>query len=316
MRVAQRLFLAVVPAVLGLFTVAALAYWGHKYRQAPEWVVVIAAAAAIGSLVVAWSNTRYVARRIERLAGAGTPADELDSIEQVVDHLSGAVTMAQTESRQREVAAGDRVREYATLLAEASAAVSRQLDEVRLPLHILLENHFGTLNENQEEMLAAARGAAEAADVELRRLQEIADLDRGALGMRRERIRLEDLLQALRPQLEADGARAGVRVALETEPGLPRLLGDRVRLQEALELLLRHLVRRTLPGTTITISAAASDGELLVTVRNAPPPTLDADVAVATRILLAHGGRIAQEADFTTLVLPSQPLPAPVVPTD
>ena len=144
---------------------AALAYWGHMYRSAPGWVVAAAAVAALGSLVLAWRNTRYVARRIERLVGGwrlavvqappGAPrSDELDSIEAVVDRLSGAVTEAEAGSRRREAAASERVQEYAALLAEATSALSRQLDEVRLPLHILLENHFGQLNENQEEMLA------------------------------------------------------------------------------------------------------------------------------------------------------------------
>ena len=233
MRVGQRLFLAVVPAILGLFTVAALAYWGHMYRSAPAWVVVAAAVAALGSLVLAWQNTRYVARRIERLVGSGGghPAgsrsalaavrdaarpsaalsrDELDSIEAVVDRLSGAVTEAEAGSRRREAAASERVQEYASLLAEAASALSRQLDEVRLPLHILLENHFGQLNENQEEMLAGARAAAEAADVELRQLRDIADLDRGALSLRRDQVRLGDLLRALKPQLEAESERAGI----------------------------------------------------------------------------------------------------------
>ena len=73
MRVGQRLFLAVMPAIIGLFTVAALAYWGRVDRSAPRWLIVITAVAALLSLAVAWQNTRYVARRIERLAGAGDP---------------------------------------------------------------------------------------------------------------------------------------------------------------------------------------------------------------------------------------------------
>src|ERR1019366_483057 len=106
MKISQRLFLAVVPAILGVLSVAGLAYWGEFHRAAPEWVVVIAAVSALGSLVLAWQNTRYVARRIERLAGSSerrpTPSrsplsmvrsaalpeadvapDELDSIEEV-----------------------------------------------------------------------------------------------------------------------------------------------------------------------------------------------------------------------------------------
>lgn len=328
MRVGQRLFLAVVPAILGLFAVAGLAYWGRIDRSAPQWLVVVAAVAALLSLAVAWQNTRYVARRIERLAGArsvGNAAhlspltvvrnaalarpdssqDEIDSIERVVDHLSGAVKVAETERREREAAASERIHEYAALLAEATCVVARQLDEVRLPIHILLENHFGQLNENQEEMLAGARAAAEAAGLELSRLREIAELDRGALSFRRDRVVVNDLLQALKPQLVADGERADVKVTIDTLPGLPPVAGDRVRLQEAFDLLLRRMVRHALPGTEVTISAGTDKNDVTVEVTHGPAPMLDANVALAQRIVLAHGGRIEDQDGRMRVVLPA-----------
>jgi hypothetical protein len=330
MRISQRLFLAVLPAIIGLFTVAGLAYWGHLYRAAPQWVVITAGVAAIGSLFIAWQNTRFVARRIERLAGtrgdesrtalspltavrnaavprAGTSPDELDSIEEVVDRLSGAVSVAEAGVRQREADASRRIEEYAVLVSEATAAMMRQLDEVRMPLHILVESPFGTLNENQLEMLEAARAAAELAEVELRRLQEVAQLDQGALSLRRERVRIADLLQSLRPQLQADGDRGGVQVVLDLLPGLPPVAGDRVRLQEACELLFRHLVRHAAPGASISLSTRVEGAEVLVEALGGPAPTLDADIALARRVILAHGGSLEEQAGRTTIRFPAFP---------
>jgi signal transduction histidine kinase len=201
--------------------------------------------------------------------------------------------------------ADERLQEYAVLLAEATAAVSRHLDEVRLPIHILLENQFGQLNENQEEMLASARAAAEAAGLELSRLREIADLDRGALNLRRDRVRVGDLLQALRPQLTADGERAGVEVAVDVLPGLPPVAGDRVRLQEALDLLLRHLVRHALPGASVAIGARQERSDIVVDVKHGAAPLLDANWALGHRIIGAHGGRIEARDDVVSIVLPA-----------
>jgi signal transduction histidine kinase len=324
MKISYRLFLAVVPAVLGVFTVAGLAYWGAFHRAAPEWVVVIAAVSAVGSLVLAWQNTRYVARRIERLAGARVDSaslsplgvvrsaalpgaravpDELDSIEEVVDHLSSAVTVAAAGGRERERAAADRIEEYALLLDEASAAVRRQLDDARVALHILLDGSFGALNESQEEMLAAARAGTEAAENELARLQQIAQLDRNALHARRAPVRIGEVLTSLQPRLEAEGARNGVTLTMDVLPGLPRVMGDRVRLQQAFELLFLHLVRHATPGTALAIATQVEGGALRIAVQHALPPTLDADVALARRIIQAHGGSIDVSEDQTTVTL-------------
>jgi two-component system sensor histidine kinase KdpD len=269
--------------VLGLFTVAGLAYWGHMYRSAPQWAIAIAAVAALGSLLLAWGNLRHVAQ------------------------LSGAVTEAEADSRRRELAASERVQEYAALLAETSSALARQVDEIRLPLHILLANHFGDLNENQEEMLAAAKSAAEAAAVELERLKEIADLDRGALRLRREPIRIATLLDGLRPILQADAERTRVTVVIDVDPRLPRVAGDRVRLQEALAILLRHAVRQAVPGTKLLIAAACDGSDVSIDLGDAAATTLDADVALARRVILAHGGRLEPRAGGTRLRLPAAP---------
>jgi signal transduction histidine kinase len=326
--ISQRLYLAVVPAVVGVFTVAGLAYWGKFHRAAPEWVVVVAAVSAIASLFLAWQNTRYVARRIERLAGvpaerragsqsplavvrsaalpgSGPLPDELDSIEDVVDHLSNAVSAAEEGSRKSEAAAAERIEEYAVLLDEATAAVRRQLDETRMALHILAEGQFGALNENQDEMLAAARAGTETVETEMGRLQEIAQLDRGALHARRESVNIPEVLRSLRPQLESDGARASATVAFDVLPGLPRAQGDRIRLQRALELLLRHVVHHAIPGAAILIGATSDSGALRITVAGGQPPTLDADIALARRIVEAHGGRIDATDVETVVTLPT-----------
>ena len=323
MRVAQRLFLAVIPAVLGVLSVAALAYWGQYQRQAPRWIVVVAAIASVLSLWLAWRNTRFVAHRIERLAsgprdsepeaaGARRPAarltaerDELDSIERVVGDLSSAVSVATDEGRRRERAAEERVQEYATLLAEASAAVAKHLEEVRLPLHILLESRFGELNENQEEMVGAARAAAESADVELGRLRDIADIDRGALSLTRDLVRPADVIQSLLPTLVAQGEREGVTVLADVEPALPRVTAHRARLQEAMGLLLAERVRHAKADGTVRIGAEAVPGGVRITIDHGATSRATAEEALARRLLATHHGRVEERDGRTTIVLPT-----------
>jgi signal transduction histidine kinase len=330
MNVGQRLFLSVVPAILGVFTVAGLAYWGEYGRQAPHVLVLVGVAASIASLVMCWMNTRYVARRIQRLAGveakpggmsglrgladavtgraiATDARDELDQIESTVQGLSEAVARAQSEGSERATRAEARVQEYATLLADAMGDSIRQLDETRLPLHILLDNHFGDLNENQEEMLAAAQSAVEKADQRLRRLREIAELDRGTITLRRDSVRAGDLIASLLPGLNAEGEEAGVQVTADVEPALPRVRGDRARLQEACSLLLGERLRSLPPGSSVEITAAKGSDGVQIAVKHpgsmSAPPT-DADAALSRRLIAAVGGRVEDKAGETVVTLP------------
>jgi two-component system, OmpR family, sensor histidine kinase BaeS len=307
MRTNQRLFLAVIPAVIGVLTVAGLAYWGQYAHTAPHIVVLIAAIAAIGSLVVAWFNARYVAQRIAQLAAKvemNPGLDELDAIETVVDRYASALKDAESRRAKAQQAADLRIREHGDLLTKVSSTVEKGLDEIRLPLHILLENRFGDLNENQEEMLETARTAAENATADVRRLAEIAELDRGALTLRSDRIHLADVLQALRPTIESEAVRGGVRVETEAAPALSPVSGDRGRLQEALALILTDCVRHTPAGGVVRVTLEARGPGLSIVVTHGAPPPVDVASALAQRLLEAHGAAVERAPGRVSISLP------------
>ena len=306
MKISQRLFLGMIPSAVGLFTVAGLAYWGQYAHTAPQLVVWAAGAATILSLAVAWWNARYVAQRVERLAsreGDDEKVDELDVIEQRVESLGEAATAAKADAVRAAEDAGRRTIEYATLLAEAATSASKQLAEARLSLHVLQDNHFGELNDNQEEMIGAAREATEAAEVELNHLREIADIDRGALTLRRDLVKPGELIKSLLPILNAQATKQGVRILSEVEPALPRVVGDRGRLQDALGLILKDAVRYAIPGTSISIHAASEPTKIKIIVNHGSPHSYTGDVALADRLILAQGGSVTHTGDATTIAL-------------
>jgi signal transduction histidine kinase len=326
MTVSQRLYLAVVPAIVGVFAVAGLAYWGQYDCQAPHVLVIVGVIASVGSLIVAWRNTRYVATRVTRLAasGPGTRDDELDAIEQEVDRLRRAVAGAEAAQAGAQQRADASVQEYGTLVSDAAMAAARQLDEIRMPLHILLENRFGDLNDNQEEMLAAARTAADDAQASLERLRQVADIDRGTLRMREERLRLADLVAALLPGLAAEGARGSVAVSADLSPWLPAVSGDRARLGQALSLLTADAVRRTPAGGAVRITGSETDptdragaaapvagpgasAMVHLLVSHGPVPGRMTDIALADRLITALGGRVQHGDDKTVISLPAAP---------
>jgi len=308
--VGARLLLGLVPSLLSAGLVAGLVYWGEYGRQAPHAIVAAAAVLAACTLVVTLWNVRYLVRRFDRVTemivaeaarraggerSGGT--DEFDRIEQVVGDLGHALTRSEAERARADAQGAARLQEQSTLLAALVRDTLARLDEVRMPLHILLEAKFGDLNENQEELLRDARTASDEMDAALRRMGQVADADRDAMPVQRELVQLNDVVRAILPLIRASAERHGARVALSLEPGLPRIQADRARLAEALTLL-------------ATLSASASDGthpvgvstrregrEAVIELSPLPPSPSGAGAALAERLVMVQGGTVVRGAD-------------------
>ena len=316
MKVGQRLFLTVLPAILGLLLVVALAYWGQYAHRVPLLVVIVAAVASIASLLITWRNTKYIASRIERLAGAPARArdgarDEIDTIENAVDHLSAEVSLARQERVRSESRAIAERQEVSEMLSRVAESATRAIDEVRLPLHILLANRFGDLNENQEEMLGAAQSAVDEAAALLGRVRLLSELDQGTLEPRRDLLRLDDLVAAMLPALRADAERRHVELKVDLAPALPRVVGDRTHLQDAVGALVRSALHRTPQGGTVTIDAERDGDTVRLTITHGAEDTVGVDHAIARRLLSALGSRVDDSAGRTEVHLPAAAMPGP-----
>jgi signal transduction histidine kinase len=315
MRVGQRLMIAVLPAVMGVVTVAALAYWGQYAHQAPEIVVVVAAVAAVGSLVLAWRNTRYVAQRVEHLAtrAAGDAGrahrrlDELDTIEDGVHALHDEVKTAQSERSALESAASRRVEAMAALVEELTAQLAERMSEVQLPLHILLDSPFGELNENQEEMLQSAREAAEAADVRLRQVRKFLELERGAVKMQAKGVGLAEFLRPALAIVEAHARKRAITVRSTVSPSAPRVLVDPVHAQEAVTLALGEVVEHANAGAEIAVEAGESEqGTVVIRVTGVTLDRTSMPVRLADRLIRELGGSFSDGAQELTIGLPAE----------
>lgn len=308
MRVANRLYLAALPALVGVVLVAALAYWGQYSRTVPELFLVIAAAATVATLAMSWVNVRYVAARVERLARlrghdrrntadrleaesiSPTAMDELDHIEGVVANLNNAVQFAEGARQRDERQYQQATAAYANMLISVSSIATRQIDEVRLPLHILLDNHFGELNENQEELLGAARAAAERADVELASLQKIAELDLGVRTLRNDRVYPADLLQAILPMMQSVAAQHGVPLRADIPPLVPAMRGDASQLQKAMVVLFGEAIAGAGATADLQLVLKQIAGAVRMELTGARAPAASIQSQLAERVILASGG--------------------------
>lgn len=320
--IAWRLAAGVLPSILAIALVGGLFYYGVYGRTAPRVVEIGAALLTLASILITWANARYFADRVTRLAqttskvaGGSERTDEFDRIERAVGKLGSALTASETERARNDALAASRLRDQATMLGGVVSDTLSQLDQVRLPLQILLESPFGELNENQEELLRDARGAADAIDVALRRLGQVVDVDRGALPIQHELVQINDIVRAVLPMARAAAERRGARTELALEPGLPRVIGDRARLAEALALFLADSAAEASDSMPLRISSvragadaiiriapASKAANLLIASSAATQPTSDAQPApadaataaliLASRLIAAQGGAI------------------------
>jgi signal transduction histidine kinase len=327
-KVVHRLYLMMAPAVVAMLLLAALAYWGQYARAAPETLTVVGAVVVLVSLGSSWANARYVATRLERLAAGGVsrrstpaqmpaattpaapraaaPGDEIDEIERVVDQLSGAVESAETDSAHQAEVFAQRAEEYARLLVTVADTAARELEEVRLPLHILLENRFGDLNENQEEMLGAARAAAEVLDADVMSIRQIAELDLDEHPMRRDRIKPFELIEAIRPMLMASADAAGVAIELEIAPLLPAIVGDSARLQDAMVTVIRAVLAAAEPEARVRLVVEQETRSVKVAISGGGAPRRSIRWAAAMRVIRAHDGVVDERGNTLTLSFPTK----------
>jgi K+-sensing histidine kinase KdpD len=144
-------------------------------------------------------------------------------------------------------------------------------------------------------MLGSARAAAEQAGDAFQRLEEIADLDRGTLVLRRDRVRPADLVAGVLPALVAEGQQRKVRVSAEVAPVLQSILADRGRLQLALELLLHDCLRRTASDNEMRITADVDGRQVLFAAQHGDGPADPLATALARRLIEAQGGSVTEQ---------------------
>ena len=193
----------------------------------------------------------------------------------------------------------------AALLVTVAENAIHRLDEIRLPLHILLENRFGDLNENQEELLGSARAAVDAIADELAAMRQIGELESGTRQLRRDRLKIKELVEALVPMLAAIAKSRGATIEVDVTPLLPPLHGDGTLLSSALAALLGSVIGAATSGSIGRIVVTEAGGRFRIEGRGGVPshPTV-AEIA-AVRAIEAHRGSVQQRDDGLEIDLPS-----------
>ncbi|MBV8200423.1 MAG: HAMP domain-containing histidine kinase [Acidobacteria bacterium] len=155
-----------------------------------------------------------------------------------------------------------------------SLLLSRLSHELMTPLtaligfpQLLLDGHFGQLDERQRLAVTHVLQAGEQLRGLLHDLLDLARLESGGLQLERSRFDLGALLGDLAGPVAEAARRKGLRLDVEVAAGLPPVEGDPVRLKQVVLNLLDNAVKYTAAGGWVKLRAWAARsvaGEQLV----------------------------------------------------
>jgi signal transduction histidine kinase/HAMP domain-containing protein len=207
-----------------------------------------------------------------------------------------------------------------SVIATVSHQLKTPLTSLRMSIHLLLEERVGDLNEQQSELLFAARDESERL---VHMLDDLLDLNRIESGKAHlnvhpvspSRIGSEGI------DLFALHARGhGVTLVNTIADGLPEVMADPERIRHVFANLLSNALRFTLPGGTVTLRAVEEQDTIRFSIEDTgegiskehlahlfeqfyrvPGQQAESGIglglSIVKEIVEAHGGRVGAESD-------------------
>jgi two-component system, OmpR family, sensor kinase len=261
--------------VVGVVLVApqsSLSQWGPT--MAVVGVGLVAGATALASFVI-FGPVRRRLRSLEEAAvkvGAGDLAARAreDGGDEVAGLAAAFNRMARDlEVRAQELRAADRARRL--LLADVS-------HELRTPL-TAMRGYLETLSMPELTLDTAARARyVGIVGEETRRLEHIigdlldlAKLEGGGDSLELQDVPIENIFGRVVARHERNAAARRITIASSIAPGAEIVVGDALRLEQALQNLAANAVRHTPAGGRVELGAELDDRHVVLTVRDSGP---------------------------------------------
>jgi signal transduction histidine kinase len=121
--------------------------------------------------------------------------------------------------------------------------------------------------------------------------------------LRRDPVRVDDIVRNLLPTLQSLGERRNVRVVADLAPALPRVPADRTYLHEALSILLRSAVERTADGGEVHIQVESVAGLVRLRATHGAGMVRPLDEALVRQLSRAMRLTVNESGQSTTVEL-------------
>ncbi|MEA3208620.1 MAG: two-component system, NtrC family, sensor histidine kinase KinB [Chthoniobacter sp.] len=181
-------------------------------------------------------------------------------------HIFGAAVILQDVTRLRLL---DEVK--TNLVSTVSHELKTPLTSVRMGLHLLLEERIGALNNQQTELLLAAREDSERLLRMINDLLDLAKLESGKTALLSQLVEPEELVENAGEDLRVLVESRGSRLVTEITPGLPQVSADERQIAHVLTNFVANAAKHTKAGEEIVLRAKNVDGKVRFSVIDRGP---------------------------------------------
>jgi signal transduction histidine kinase len=293
----------------------------------------------VGSLaavifIVATMLEREVVTPIERMAGILGPDRPRKRGQGELARIEASVTDLLRKEREAVALAAEQEEKLATQagFAQVGAMAAEMAHEFKRPLASI--RSAVSLLEREYELTAEAQSLLSAVDGQLSKLTETMQ-DLFALAkpveMESEPVDLPDTVDSALAQLTGLVDTTGRRVERHYEPGLPRVHGDRRRIEQAVLNVMLNAMEAMEPGGALTVTVQPQGEGVLLVFRDTGPGIPESEIEkvivpfystkpagtglglpLVARVVAAHRGELALESEpgvgtVVRIVLPQRP---------
>jgi signal transduction histidine kinase len=172
-------------------------------------------------------------------------------------------------SRAHALEASDNARRQ--LLADVSHELMTPLTAMRGYIETLSMSELQLDTRTRERYLGIVTEETHRLEQIIGDLLDLARLEGGGTAIRRDRVDVSSLFSRVGARHERELRERGVALIQRVEPGGEHVVGDRDRLEQALQNLAANALRHTPDGGTITLTSASERGGTRLIVRDTGP---------------------------------------------